>query len=289
MTTYIFERWFHQHFVLSVIQYLNSIGLPCRAILLLDNCAAHPNRDVLSRHDGAIKCVFLPTNTTSIIQPLDGGILETKRNYRQLLLRRLLTMNERENSPSLLDAIKSVNIKDVVYMVDEAWKDVRPQSIAKVWERTLLSRVNVQCQITVEPNSASSECDISFDSDNEYAVTVSGELQEAGFDIKLTDAEAWLTADRYEQGHSRMTDQEIVNVVDTPVPEDEDEDYNLVDEPVVPSHSEVFACFTKCIIWTEAQTNIDPVSVQLLHRFQQKAANMRTTKLKQYELTKFFS
>ena len=99
-----------------------------------------------------------------------------------------------------------------------------------------------------------------------YAVTVSGELQEAVFDINLTDAEAWLTADRYEQGHSMMTDQEIVNVVNKPIPENFDEDYDLVDEPVVPSHSEVFACFTKCIIWTEAQTDIDPVSVQLLRR-----------------------
>ena len=150
-----------------------------------------------------IKCVFLLPNTTSIIQPLDGGILEsTKCNYRQLLLRRLLTMNEGEKSPSLLDTIKSVNLKDVVYTVDEAWKDVGPELIAKVWERTLLSRVNLQCQITPEAITARSVCDISSESDNEYAVTVP-ELQEAGFDIDLTDAEVWLTVDRYKQGHSR--------------------------------------------------------------------------------------
>ena len=73
-----------------------------------------------------------------------------------------------------------------------------------------------------------------------------------------------------------MTDQEIVNVVNKPIPV-EDEDYDLVDEPVVQSHREVFACFTKCINWTKAQTDIDPVYVQLLRRMQQKAANMRTT------------
>ena len=80
-----------------------------------------------------------------------------------------------------------------------------------------------------------------------------------------------------------------MNVVNKPIPKNEDEDFHLVNEPVLQSHSEVFAGFTKCIIWTEAQTDIDPVSVQLLRRLQQKAANMRTTKLKQYELTKFFS
>ena len=248
MTTCIFECLFHQHFVRTVIQHFTNIGLPRRAILLLDNCAAHPNGDVLCSHDRQIKCVFPPPNTTSIIQPLDGGNLETtKRNYKKLLLQRLLTIKEGKNSPSLLDAIKSVNLTYVIYMVDEAWKDVRAESIAKVWDRTLLSRVNEQFQLTVQPSTASSECGISSESNNEYAATDSGELKEAGFDVNLTDAEEWLVGDRYEQGHSRMTDQEIVNDVCKPFLVDENEkDNDLVDEPVIPSQA--FACFSKCII-----------------------------------------
>ena len=103
MNTFILERWFHQQFVITVKQYLNGQGLQCKAILFLDNCAAHPGQDVLRSNDGLIQCVFLHPNTTSMIQPLDGDILETiKRNYRKLLLERVLASNTGENSPTYL-------------------------------------------------------------------------------------------------------------------------------------------------------------------------------------------
>ena len=70
-----------------------------------------------------------------MLQPLDGGILEaTKCNYRKLLLQRVLA----NSSLSVLEAIKLVNIKDVSYMVGEAWEKVKAESIMKVWNRTLL-------------------------------------------------------------------------------------------------------------------------------------------------------
>ena len=39
--------------------------------LIIDNCAAHPNVDKLK----SIKIYFLPPNTTSVIQPMDMGII----------------------------------------------------------------------------------------------------------------------------------------------------------------------------------------------------------------------
>ena len=87
MSSDIFEHWFHQQFVPAVKQHLQHKGLPCKAVLLIDNCAAHPGEDLLCSHDGQIKTAFLPPNTTAVIQPLDGGILETaKQNYCKRLL-----------------------------------------------------------------------------------------------------------------------------------------------------------------------------------------------------------
>ena len=81
MNSDIFETWFHQQFVPAVKRHLQHKSLPCKAVLLIDNCAAHPDEDMLCSYDGQIRTVFLPPNTTSVIQPLDGGILETvKRN-----------------------------------------------------------------------------------------------------------------------------------------------------------------------------------------------------------------
>ncbi|KAI8516247.1 hypothetical protein Bbelb_048280 [Branchiostoma belcheri] len=55
--------------------------------LLLDNCTAHPH-DVNLRN---IRLIFLPANTTSIIQPLDQGTIRNfKALYRSQLMRHIL-------------------------------------------------------------------------------------------------------------------------------------------------------------------------------------------------------
>ena len=93
------EDWFQLQFIPTVMQHLQCQGLPCKAILLIDNCSAHSYEEVLCSSDGKIRAIFLPPNTTSVIQPLDGRILETiKCNYRKLLLQHVLAANERETS-----------------------------------------------------------------------------------------------------------------------------------------------------------------------------------------------
>ena len=88
---------------------------------------------MLRSHDGQVRTVFLPPNITPVIHPLDGGILETvKCNYRKHLLPRVLTEDDEENSPSQLETIKSVSMKDIAYMTGEAWEDVKAESISKV-------------------------------------------------------------------------------------------------------------------------------------------------------------
>ena len=64
--------------------------------LLLDNCPAHPPTiDGLT--NTTIK--FLPPNTTSVLQPMDQGIIHSlKRHYRQLLLMKYLAIPETEGT-----------------------------------------------------------------------------------------------------------------------------------------------------------------------------------------------
>lgn len=50
-----------------------------KIILLLDNCTAHPRLEGLS----AIKLRFIPANTTSVLQPMDQGVIRSlKVQYR---------------------------------------------------------------------------------------------------------------------------------------------------------------------------------------------------------------
>ena len=75
MTSILFREWFHQDFVPQVQTSLIALGETPRAILLLDNCSAHPEESELVNDDGEIFAHFLPANVTSLIQPIVQGVL----------------------------------------------------------------------------------------------------------------------------------------------------------------------------------------------------------------------
>jgi hypothetical protein len=53
--------------------------------LLLDNAPCHPNIEI---SDGIIRCMFLPANTTSLIQPMHQCVISAlKIGYRGRILR----------------------------------------------------------------------------------------------------------------------------------------------------------------------------------------------------------
>lgn len=70
----LFKSWFIDEFVPSVEKDLNQKKLPIRAVLLLDNAPSHPSEKELVKED--IKVIFLPPNVTSLIQPMDQGVIE---------------------------------------------------------------------------------------------------------------------------------------------------------------------------------------------------------------------
>ena len=88
MNAKIFLDWFHHTFVPYIQQKLREMNLEPKAILL-DNCLAHP--DELVSDNGRVIGKFLPPNITSLIQPMDQGVLESiKRHYRRKILEKLL-------------------------------------------------------------------------------------------------------------------------------------------------------------------------------------------------------
>lgn len=153
-------------------------------------------------------------------------------------------------------------------MVGEAWERVKAESIVKVWNKTLLNRVN-----EIEPTCGESD-ESTSESEEDTASTMSHELRRAGFDVSEADTQAWLAIDRYEPGHPLLTDEEIIEAVRTHEhdTDDEEAEEDTVDKSTIPSDGEAYTCFSKCIMWLEAQTEFDSVSVQLLHSLQERAA-----------------
>lgn len=133
MTSNLFESWFYEEFVPRVSQFLTERNLPLQAVLLMDNCRAHP--DTLRQDD--IKTIFLPPNITTLIQPMDQGMLKClKINYRKKFMFSLL--HNLNNGGNLIQYLKSINIKDVIFRVATAWDELPTLTIAKSWNQVCI-------------------------------------------------------------------------------------------------------------------------------------------------------
>ena len=93
-------------------------------ILFLDNATVHPTSliDMYSN----IKIVFLPKNTTSRLQPLDAGIIQSfKTKYRKKLMRYVIARINDDLFASEID----IDILQAITWVADAWNEVSVETI----------------------------------------------------------------------------------------------------------------------------------------------------------------
>ncbi|XP_041377364.1 tigger transposable element-derived protein 6-like [Gigantopelta aegis] len=119
MTSQLFNDW---------LQQLNrQMRQQRRKILLfIDNAPSH-GQD-LSVSNVTVK--FLPANTTSVLQPLDQGIIKAfKARYRKYLMRSLIS--RMEDCASVTELCKAITVLDAVNWINAAWKETQQTTIAK--------------------------------------------------------------------------------------------------------------------------------------------------------------
>ncbi len=100
--------------------------------MILDNAPGHPT--ALSDLNEHVKIIFLPPNTTSLIHPMDQGIIATFKAYylRQTFSNAIKTTTG-ENSPTLTEFWKSY-IRNVIENIDEASLEVTASNMRGVWK-----------------------------------------------------------------------------------------------------------------------------------------------------------
>lgn len=100
-------------------------------LLLLDNAPSHKINIQCSN----IQIVFLPPNSTGILQPLDAGIIRSfKASYKKNLLREVLVAYE--NGKNTFQCFKDISIKDAIIYCRKAWDEVLPSTIINCWKKT---------------------------------------------------------------------------------------------------------------------------------------------------------
>nr|XP_006132847.1 tigger transposable element-derived protein 1-like isoform X1 [Pelodiscus sinensis]XP_006132848.1 tigger transposable element-derived protein 1-like isoform X2 [Pelodiscus sinensis]XP_006132849.1 tigger transposable element-derived protein 1-like isoform X3 [Pelodiscus sinensis] len=129
----MFAEWFLNHFVLAVERYCLGKNIPFKILLLLDNAPGHPN--TLDDMHPNVKVVFLPPNTTSLIQPMDQGVIASFKAY---YLRRTFSQAVRatqKDEMTLRDFWKSYNIYDAINNIADAWDEVKETNMRGVWNK----------------------------------------------------------------------------------------------------------------------------------------------------------
>ncbi|XP_033121800.1 tigger transposable element-derived protein 4-like [Anneissia japonica] len=114
--------------------YLNDLNRQMKfqrrhILLFLDNASSHV--DVIKSN---VKLAFLPANTTSVLQPLDQGIIKAfKSRYRAKLMRNVLAKIDAADSAS--DVTKQFNVLDAVNWTAAAWRKTTATTITKCFNR----------------------------------------------------------------------------------------------------------------------------------------------------------
>lgn len=103
-----------------------------KIVLFADNAACHINWQ------------FLPANTTSIIQPLDQGIIKSfKSQYRTIILRKQTLALEVDQQ--LQEFTKSITILKAIYFVKRAWWMVTQRTIRNCFKKVRNTLLDYIC------------------------------------------------------------------------------------------------------------------------------------------------
>ncbi|XP_054746758.1 jerky protein homolog-like [Anastrepha obliqua] len=194
-----------------VKKYQKKINKKGNVLLLLDNAPTHPSESLLERENGRFKALFLPPNVTSLLQPMDQGIIECmKRLYKKQLLRKLLLADENEEGTLIYH--KNINIKDCCYMVADAWTSVKAITLKRAWNK--INGISTQQQIQEEKENAELKNNEESDKDTDSMSTEN--LQNmitkvpGCSECNVEDIEDWLHSDSIDPGFQLLSDDEII-------------------------------------------------------------------------------
>jgi hypothetical protein len=114
----------------------------------------------------------------------------------------MLLINSDDNK-SLMESVKQIDIKQVVYMSASAWDDITTTTVLNS-SPTLLTNSGNQDQSTHE------EQEVSFDS---FVAQLDSDLAPENIDIWLGEDDIWLGEDANDPSYQLLTEDKIVKSV----------------------------------------------------------------------------
>ncbi|GIY79170.1 hypothetical protein CDAR_79781 [Caerostris darwini] len=154
VTRKFFVEWVNLVFGPTVKKYLQENNLPVQALLILDNAPAHPPNleDDILEELKFIKVLYLPPNTTPILQPMDQQVISNfKKLYTKHLFRRCFEVTESTNL-TLREFWKDhFNIAICLQIIDQAWLGVTTKTLTSAWKKLWPEAVAERIYEELEP------------------------------------------------------------------------------------------------------------------------------------------
>ena len=121
------------------------MGLNQKALLIIDNATVHLCNFELC--DENIKVIFLPPNTTALIQPLDQGVISCfKRVYKREFLREYLISKDRNtNNNSVINYAKEFTLYDSIQLADSVWNSISISVLKNSWNKLGINTLVSEC------------------------------------------------------------------------------------------------------------------------------------------------
>ncbi|GBP09269.1 Tigger transposable element-derived protein 1 [Eumeta japonica] len=149
MTATLFKDWLENCAVPELKRYCSSQQIEFKMLLLVDNAPGHPIfSDDLSEH---VKVVFMPPNTTSLIQPMDQGVISNfKMYYLRRTFRQLLDSTDKNDQLSMKDFWKNYNIMKAIENIHLSWEEVKASSMKGSWRQLWPELVNGEEDVIID-------------------------------------------------------------------------------------------------------------------------------------------
>ncbi|XP_050400164.1 tigger transposable element-derived protein 6 isoform X2 [Patella vulgata] len=98
-------------------------------LLFMDNAASH-----ISDTYSNVIIKFFPPNTTSILQPLEQGIIRSfKARFRLHMMNHLITRIDECNQAN--DLVKQITVLDAIHWIVRSWRETKVSTITKSFQR----------------------------------------------------------------------------------------------------------------------------------------------------------
>lgn len=129
MTTELFNHY--------LLKLNNDMKAQKREILLfIDNAPVHKVPEVTKRKLSHVKVQFFPANMTSVVQPLDAGIIRSfKSSARRYTIRKIRSLMDQQPTQQASFFAKSLSLLDAIISATTAWSEVTKQTIENCFRK----------------------------------------------------------------------------------------------------------------------------------------------------------